>query len=74
MCIRDSFRHAHSWEIASLPEGFENFASTPLTDHQLIVNEERRIVGSQFHPEYWTDAHPAGAAMIRNFCEWAEVS
>lgn len=68
------FRHAHSWEVATLPEGFRNLASTPLTDHQLIVNDRRHIVGSQFHPEYWTDEHPAGAAMIRNFCEWADVS
>jgi gamma-glutamyl-gamma-aminobutyrate hydrolase PuuD len=29
------------------------------------------IVGTQFHPEYWTDEHPAGKILIENFCRWA---
>ena len=64
-------RHAHSWELATLPAGFRSIASTDVTEHQLIVNDDRRIVASQFHPEYWTDEHPDGGVMITNFCTWA---
>jgi gamma-glutamyl-gamma-aminobutyrate hydrolase PuuD len=29
------------------------------------------MVGTQFHPEYWTDEHPAGRTLIANFLTWA---
>ena len=36
-----------------------------------MVDDEHRIVGTQFHPEYATEEHPAGDILIRNFMEWA---
>jgi len=65
------FRHAHGLHVPELPTGFTCFASTPLTPVQLAVNDERRMVGTQFHPEYWTDEHPAGRTLIGNFMQWA---
>jgi GMP synthase-like glutamine amidotransferase len=64
-------RHAHAWEIKDVPVGFSNYASTPTTPIQLIVHDELPIVGTQFHPEYSTDEHPAGARLIENFMSWS---
>jgi len=67
------FRHAHSWEIKNLPSGFKNYASTETSPVQLIVHESLKIVGTQFHPEYYTDEHPAGRILIENFMKWADL-
>ena len=67
------FRQAHSWEIKSLPSGFVNYAHTDVTPLQLIVHQELPLVGTQFHPEYYTDEHPAGRQLIENFFTWAGV-
>jgi GMP synthase (glutamine-hydrolysing) len=67
------FRHAHGFHVPHLPDGFVNLASTAATPNQLAVHDDRRIVGTQFHPEYWTDEHPAGQALIANFLGWAGV-
>ena len=67
-------RHAHGFHVPELPDGFVNLASTPSTPIQLAVHEGRRIVGTQFHPEYWTDEHPAGRALIGNFLRWSGVA
>jgi len=67
------FRHAHGLHVPSLPPGFRGYASTPLTPVQLAINDERRVVGTQFHPEYWTDEAPAGKVLIENFMRWADL-
>lgn len=67
-------RHAHSWELKDLPDGFTNYASTTMTPIQLMIHDELPIVGSQFHPEYATDEHPAGRTLIENFLRWAGVT
>lgn len=67
-------RHAHYLEVCELPEGFDLLASTATTRVQMAVDGERRIVGTQFHPEYYTDEHPAGRQLIRNFLTWSGVS
>ena len=67
------FRHAHSWELKELPDGFVNLARTVVTEHQLMAHTDLPLVGTQFHPEYWTREHPAGARLIENFCAWADV-
>ncbi len=67
------FRHAHHLEVPEPPAGFELLASSPVTTVQMAVNAERRIVGTQFHPEYYTDEHPAGRTLIANFLSWAGV-
>ena len=66
-------RHAHALHVAALPDGFRTLASTPVTPVQMAVDDERRIVGTQFHPEYWTDDHPDGRRLIENFLHWADI-
>lgn len=67
------FRHAHAWHIANPPAGFAVAARTEITPVQMAVCDQRRIVGTQFHPEYWTDEHPAGKTLITNFMSWADL-
>lgn len=64
-------RHAHSWELKAIPAGFEVYAATATTPIQMIIHKELPLVGTQFHPEYYTDEHPAGRVMIENFCKLA---
>lgn len=68
-------RQAHSYEIKSLPEGFDCLGSTKTTPIQVIASNNDRplIVGTQFHPEYWTLDDPAGEQLIRNFCRIANL-
>ena len=65
------FRQAHSWELKTVPDGFTNYASSPVSPIQLIVHDQLPIVGTQFHPEYATDEHPAGRRLIENFMRWS---
>jgi GMP synthase (glutamine-hydrolysing) len=67
-------RHAHYLEVPTPPVGFTNLASTPITEVQMAVDDDRRIVGTQFHPEYYTDEHPAGRQMIENFLVWVGIT
>ena len=64
-------RQAHSYELKAVPDGFTCYASSDVTPVQLIIHDELPIVGTQFHPEYFTDDDPAGRIMIENFCRWA---
>lgn len=64
-------RHAHSWEIKRAPDGFDNYAATAVTPIQMIIHRDLPIVGTQFHPEYYTDEYPAGRVLIENFCRMA---
>ena len=68
---RPVFRHAHGLQVPVAPAGFQTLASTPLTPIQMVVDDDRKIVGTQFHPEYWTDEHPAGRTLLANFLSWA---
>ena len=68
------FRHAHSLHVPDPPAGFDVLASTDITPVQIVVNNKDRIVGTQFHPEYWTDEHPEGQTMISNFLRWSGVT
>ena len=67
-------RHAHYLQVPSLPDGFQRLASSQVTPIQMAVDEERRIVGTQFHPEYYTAEHPAGRVMIENFLRWSGLT
>jgi len=67
---RPVVRHAHTWELKELPTGFVNLARTDVTEIQYAAHESLPLAGTQFHPEYWTDEHPAGRRLITNFCEW----
>lgn len=68
------YRHAHGLHVPELPDGFTLHASTDATPVQLAIDDDRRIVGTQFHPEYWTDEHPAGKTLIANFMTWAGLA
>ncbi|MEM7028569.1 MAG: gamma-glutamyl-gamma-aminobutyrate hydrolase family protein [Chloroflexota bacterium] len=61
-------RQAHSWELKTMPENFSLYASTDVTPIQLAIHDTLPIIGTQFHPEYYTDEHPAGRILIENFC------
>lgn len=64
------FRQAHGLPVPELPYGFAKLASTAVTPIQMAVHDERPMVGTQFHPEYWTDEHPDGRTVIANFLAW----
>ena len=63
-------RHAHALHVPVAPDGFTVLAATDITPIQMAVDDTNKIVGTQFHPEYWTDEHPAGRTMIENFFAW----
>ena len=63
-------RHAHSLQVADTPSGFQIIGSTDLTTNQMMVDDENKLVATQFHPEFFTDEHPAGKTMIQNFMKW----
>jgi len=64
-------RQAHSWEAKSVPRGFENYGETAVSPHQIFIHNTHPIIGTQFHPEYYTNEHPAGRILIQNFCRIA---
>jgi GMP synthase (glutamine-hydrolysing) len=57
----------HRWEVKRLPAGFVALASSPLCAVQAAANDQRRLFGTQFHPEEYDDAHPAGRQVLVNF-------
>lgn len=70
---RPVVRHAHGMHVPKVPEGFSVHGRTPMTPVQIMIHDDRRIVGTQFHPEYWTEEFPAGRIMIENFVRWARI-
>jgi GMP synthase-like glutamine amidotransferase len=66
-------RHAHRLHIPEPPAGFVGIAETDRTPVQMMVDDQRKMVAAQFHPEYYTDEHPAGRTMIENFLDWATI-
>ena len=69
-----TFRHAHALHVPEPPDGFEVVAATGVCLVQMAVDDERKLVGTQFHPEYWTDEHPDGRRLLQNFLRWSGVS
>lgn len=69
-----TFRHAHGLHVPVLPAGFERLATTAITPVQMAAHTDRKICGTQFHPEYWTDEHPDGKTMISNFLRWSGLA
>jgi GMP synthase (glutamine-hydrolysing) len=60
---------SHYWEVTRLPEGFERLAETDVCSVQMMRHRERPWAGTQFHPERYEAEFPAGAQILRNFCE-----
>ncbi len=70
---RPIMRQAHSWELKAIPEGFTLYATTDISPIQLIIHDTLPLIGTQFHPEYYTAEHPAGRIMIENFFRVAGI-
>ena len=66
-------REAHSWEIKDVPAEFKLYGSTEISPVQIVIHESLPIIGTQFHPEYYTDEHPDGKRMIENFFRVAGI-
>jgi GMP synthase (glutamine-hydrolysing) len=58
---------SHGDSVISLPKGFENLAITEKVKYTAVENSERKLYGTQFHPEA---AHTEyGLEILRNFAE-----
>ncbi len=64
------FQH-HFDELTALPGDFRILASSDRCRVQAIASEERGWWGTQFHPESYRSANPAGARILRTFFELA---
>jgi GMP synthase (glutamine-hydrolysing) len=62
----------HTDELIGLPGGFRLLATTGRCRVQAIASEERGWWGTQFHPESYRSANPAGARILRTFFELAD--
>jgi len=69
----DVYQH-HGDEIEELPGSFRIIARSPTCAIEAIVDPARRWWGTQFHPEEFDDAHPAGERILRTFFELARAS
>lgn len=58
---------AHYWEVKNLPSGWQVPAASELCAAQALVHGEQPLVGVQFHPERYDEAHPAGRRLLQNF-------
>lgn len=67
------YKH-HGDEIEELPEGFSVLARSANCPIEAIAHTERPWWGTQFHPEEFDAAHPAGERILRNFFELARDS
>ena len=65
------FYERHTDEVVELPAGFRVLARSSECAVEAIADPSRRWWGTQFHPEHFTRAHPAGERVLRNFFELA---
>ena len=64
---RASFWARHTDEVVELPSGFRVLARSAECGIEAIADTERRWWGTQFHPEEFSEEHPAGERVLRNF-------
>jgi GMP synthase-like glutamine amidotransferase len=57
----------HFWELKTLPAGFLRIASSEACAVEAIRHQRRPLVGVQFHPERYSEAHPDGRTILANF-------
>lgn len=69
----DVYQH-HGDEIEELPDGFRVLALSATCAIEAVADPARRWWGTQFHPEEFDAAHPAGERILRNFFELARLS
>ena len=74
MGVRGALHQALALRGSDLPAGFRVLASTERCRVQAIASEERGWWGTQFHPESYRSATPAGERILRTFFELAAGS
>ncbi len=63
----------HSHEVVECPAGFRALAASQECAVEAMVNEDRQWWGTQFHPEEFSETHPAGERVLQNFFVLAGV-
>ena len=63
----------HSDEVRTPPPGFRVLARSETCPVEALGADERPWWGTQFHPEAWSDEHPAGRTILENFFRLAGV-
>jgi len=63
----------HGDEIDRLPDDFRILARSATCEIEAIFHPARRWWGTQFHPEGYDDAHPAGERILRTFFSQARL-
>ena len=63
----------HSWEVKSLPDGFQNLGESDACRLQILAHQELPLFGTVFHPERYDDEHPAGKRILANFMRIAGI-
>lgn len=62
-----TMRFAHARALRSLPAGCTLLATRPECRVQAFRRDGTYVYGVQFHPELFTDDHPAGRHLLANF-------
>ena len=57
----------HFWELKAVPPGFVRLATSEACPIQAIRHGSRPLYGVQFHPERYSERHPAGRTILANF-------
>lgn len=66
-------RESHMCEVKELPPGFMHLARSEGCEIQAMRHRERRMYGTQFHPEGWNDEYPDGRQILTNFFHIADL-
>jgi len=66
------FYQLHGGEVKRLPESFSILAGSHCCRIQAICHQEAPVLGVQFHPELYDDAHYDGRRLLENFFRFAE--
>ena len=61
----NGFLMSHTDYVETVPEGFENIASTPSCPNAAMENPNKKLYGIQFHPEVNNSVN--GTQVIKNF-------
>jgi len=64
---------AHYWEVKAPPTGFRVLAESDLCGIQALAYAELPLFGTQFHPDAYDAAHPAGRRLLENFFRLAGI-
>jgi GMP synthase (glutamine-hydrolysing) len=59
-----SVYESHGYCVAQLPANFQTLASSQYCEHEIFSDSEKRIYGTQFHPE---KSGSDGLALLQNF-------